>query len=96
MKKKEIITRLFYLLFNKKKSNYEEMTASEFRNNVISIISTSRSKQEIKNRIRELGYLYQVCIYYGTSPRNGSVKSFTGVPVTTTLFFHPGGNFAID
>ena len=95
MKKIEILKYLFNLLFKREKTSYEEMTVSEFKNNVINIISSSNSKKEIKDRVRELGYHYEVSIYYGTSPRQQSVKSATGIPVATTLFFHPKGNFAI-
>lgn len=95
MKKIEILKVLISLLFKKKKSSYQNMSLSEFRNEIILIISSSNSKKEIKERIRELGYNDSFCIYYGTSPRANSVNSAKGVPVTTTLLFHPKGSFAI-
>ncbi len=95
MKKFEAVKSLLRLFFQKKKDNFEKMSSKEFKDNVISIILNSKSKQEIKDKIRQLGYPYHVSIYYGTSPRKESVNSAIGIPVTTTLFFHPDGDFAI-
>ena len=78
--------------------DYKTLSKEEFKNRLEAIIRSSRSKRQIKDRLRSellYGLPYAVSIYYGTLPQTNSILSATGVKVNTTMLFHPEGNFAV-
>ncbi len=78
--------------------DYKTLSKEEFKRRLVAIITSSRSKREIKDRVRnelQYGLPYSFSIYYGTRDLSTAIISGSGVKVVTTQLYHPAGNIAL-
>jgi len=78
--------------------DYTTLSREEYKKRLIAIVNSSRSKRDIKDRIRgELQYPkhYGITLYYGTMNSPTAVLSASGVKVVICALHHPEGLLGI-